>query len=97
MNSISIKDVTIFSKVVLAIVAIAYLILTFDLFGAHLGDYYWFYFFFHCCAILLPILLMVIFFMPWREDWLKLRWRLTMSFFLDLAYVIYIVIKHGSE
>ena len=91
------KGLTVFSKAVLVIVAMAYLILIFDLLGTHLGDCYLFYFFFQFCALLLPILLLVIFFMPWREEWLKLRWRLTMSFFLDLAYVVCIVIKHGSE
>ena len=97
------KGLTIFWKSVKVILVIDYLLIICDLLQRYTGNKVLASIFnctlalpFFSSVLLLPILMLVIFMMPWREEWLKLRWRLTMSFFLDLAFVWYILGNYGE-
>jgi hypothetical protein len=95
------KSLKIFGKSIMAIVAIEYLIIICDLiwkyFGKQSGYYlYLIPFFFFGAFLLLPAILLVILFMPWRKEWLKLRFQLAMSFFLYLAFIWYVLYNYGE-
>jgi hypothetical protein len=95
------KSSTIFTKSVMILTAIDYLIMIYELitkyYAPHPASYFfWIGPFFFCSVLLLPALLLVIFFMPWREQWLKLRWRLTLCFFLDLLFVWFMLAHYAD-
>jgi|GEM_PF-3078938 len=95
------RELTIFGKVMMTIVTIEYLVMICDLIGKHFGIQNGFYLilipvFFFGGMLLLPTILLMTFFMPWREEWLKLRLRLIMSFFLYLPFIYYVLYNYGE-
>lgn len=99
------KALSIFSRSLRVFIALEFLVLICTLSHFFDRDYnkaltaicpIAFMIFFFGAFLLLPSLILIIFFMPWREKWLKLRLQLTIYFFLDLGFILNILMRYGE-